>query len=200
MQEAKTIVIGCGALAREMVTLIERHKLTGVTVTCLPAIWHNRPQLIPEGVRGKIQKARAEGYERIFVAYADCGTGGLLDQVLEEEGVTRIGGDHCYAFYRGTETFTEEFFEDPYCFYLTDYLARHFQRLIVEAFWLDSHPELEEQLFGHYTTLVYLAQSDDPELDKAARRAAERLGLAFKRIDTGFGELEQFMRTAAEAV
>src|SRR5690554_1479950 len=102
----RTRIIACGALAREVVEALRALPGMGqpgapLDVTCLPAIWHNRPQKIPEGVRAKIRAARAEGIERVLVAYGDCGTGGQLDQVLEEEGATRIGGPHCYAFYSG---------------------------------------------------------------------------------------------------
>ncbi len=197
MTAEKTLIVGCGALAREIVAVVKAHGWQQVSITCLPAIWHNRPQLIPEGVREKIRKGRRDGFERIFVAYGDCGTGGLLDRVLEEEGAIRIGGDHCYAFYRGIEDFNREHFDDPTCFYLTDYLARHFERLIIQGLWIDKHPELKEQYFGHYTGLIYLAQQDDPELDRKAEAAAETLDLAYERVFTGMGELEGFLRQAA---
>lgn len=197
MPAGKTLIVGCGALAREIVAVIRANGWQEIQVTCLPAIWHNRPERIPEGVREKIRKGRSEGFERIFVAYGDCGTGGLLDRVLEEEGATRIAGDHCYAFYRGVEAFDEEHFADPTAFYLTDYLARHFDRLIVQGLWLDRHPELLEAYFGHYTRLVYLAQQEDPELDRKAETAAEFLGLAYQRIFTGMGGLESFLKQAA---
>lgn len=193
----KTLIVGCGALAREIVAVVKAYGWEGVSVTCLPAIWHNRPEKIPGGVREKIRKGRKDGYERIFVAYGDCGTGGLLDAVLEEEGASRIGGDHCYAFYRGVEAFNAGHDKDPTCFYLTDYLARHFDRLIIQGLWLDRHPELMEQIFGHYTRLVYLAQTEDPELDRLAQAAAETLGLDYEKVVTGMGELERFLRQAA---
>lgn len=191
----QTLVIACGALAREIVDLVSAHKLDRIAVTCLPAIWHNTPEKIPEGVRGKIRAARAQ-YDRILVAYGDCGTGGLLDRVLEEEGVARIDGPHCYQFYMGTADFAARAEAEPGCFFLTDYLARHFDRLIVEGLGLDRHPELRDDYFGNYTTLVYLAQTDDAALDAAARRAAERLGLAYERRATGYGELGDFIRAA----
>jgi hypothetical protein len=191
----QTLVIACGALAREIVDLVATHHLDRIAVTCLPAIWHNTPEKIPEGVRAKIRAARAQ-YARIVVAYGDCGTGGLLDRVLEEEGVTRIDGPHCYQFYMGTADFTARAEAEPGCFFLTDYLARHFDRLIVEGLGLDRHPELRDDYFGNYTTLVYLAQTDDAALDAAARRGAERLGLAYERRMTGYGELGDFIRAA----
>ncbi len=197
MSAEKTLIVGCGALAREIVAVVKANGWQQVSITCLPAIWHNRPELIPEGVREKIRKGREQGFERIFVAYGDCGTGGLLDRVLEEEGASRIGGDHCYAFYRGVEAFNAAHDDDPTCFYLTDYLARHFDRLIIQGLWLDRHPELLPQYFGHYSRLVYLAQVEDPELDRKAEAAAETLGLAYERVFTGMGELESFLRGAA---
>lgn len=189
----RTLVIGCGALARELIEIIRLNDWRHMTVTCLPASWHNTPQHIPDGVRRKIRAGRAEGYERILVAYGDCGTGGILDALIAEEGVERAPGDHCYAFFRGVAAFGEDFDRDPTAFYLTDYLARHFQRLIVEGLKLDRHPELLEAFFGHYTKVVYLAQTDDPALDALARAAAERLGLAYERIGTGYGDLARFL-------
>lgn len=189
----RTLVIGCGALARELIEIIRLNDWRHMTVTCLPASWHNTPQHIPDGVRRKIRAGREEGYERILVAYGDCGTGGILDALIAEEGVERAPGDHCYAFFRGIEAFGAEFDRDPTAFYLTDYLARHFQRLIVEGLKLDRHPELLQDFFGHYTKVVYLAQTDDPALDALARAAAERLGLAYERIETGYGDLASFL-------
>lgn len=190
-----TLLIACGALAREVVDVIRLNGLSHVSVTCLPAIWHNTPNKIPEGVRRKIGEARGR-YDRILVLYGDCGSGGLLDQVLEEEGVERIDGPHCYAFYRGIEDFLAEADRDPTCFYLTDYLARHFERLIIQGLGLDRHPELLPSYFGNYTALVYLAQTDDPALRAKAEAAAERLGLAFRYRFTGYGELGQFIQSA----
>jgi hypothetical protein len=193
----QTLVIACGALAREIVDLVNAHGLDRIAVTCLPAIWHNTPQKIPEGVRAKIRAAKGE-YGHIVVAYGDCGTGGLLDRVIEEEGVARIDGPHCYQFYMGTADFTALTDAEPGCFFLTDYLARHFDRLIVEGLGLDRHPELRDDYFGNYTRLVYLAQVEDPALDEAAERAAARLGLKYERRQTGYGELGDFIRTAGE--
>lgn len=189
-----TLVIGCGALARELVELIRLNGWSHITVTCLPAGWHNTPEKIAEGVRRKIRAGRAEGFARILVAYGDCGTGGILDKVLAEEGgVERIAGDHCYAFFRGVAAFQAEHEQDITCFYLTDYLVRHFDRLIIEGLGLDRHPELRDAYFGHYTTVVYLAQTDDPALDAAAEAAARKLGLAYRRVKTGYGELATFL-------
>jgi len=189
------LLIACGALAREVVDVVRLNGLSHVSVTCLPAIWHNTPGKIPEGVRRKIGEARGR-YDRVLVMYGDCGTGGGLDRLLEEEGVERIDGPHCYAFYRGIEDFLAEADRDPTCFYLTDYLARHFDRLIVEGLGIDRHPELLASYFGNYTTLVYLAQTEDAALEAKAKAAAERLGLAYRYQFTGYGELGRFIQAA----
>lgn len=191
-----TLLIACGALAREVVDVIRLNGLSHVSVTCLPAIWHNTPDKIPEGVRRKIGEARGH-YDRILVLYGDCGSGGLLDQLLEEEGVERIDGPHCYAFYSGVEDFLAEADADPTCFYLTDYLARHFDRLIIEGLGIDRHPELLPLYFGNYTTLVYLAQTEDADLETKAKAAAECLGLAYRHHFTGYGELGSFIQAAS---
>jgi hypothetical protein len=179
-----------------VVDVIRLNGLSHVSVTCLPAIWHNTPDKIPEGVRRKIGEARGH-YDRILVLYGDCGSGGLLDQLLEEEGVERIDGPHCYAFYSGVEDFLAEADADPTCFYLTDYLARHFDRLIIEGLGIDRHPELLPLYFGNYTTLVYLAQTEDADLETKAKAAAERLGLAYRHHFTGYGELGSFIQAAS---
>lgn len=193
-----TLVIACGALAREMLAVAEQQGLANLAITCLPAIWHNRPEKIPEGVRGKIREAKGK-YDRIFVAYGDCGTGGELDRVLVEEGVERIEGPHCYQFFAGTDAFEAMMEAEPGSFFLTDYLARHFDRLMIEGLGLDKHPELRDDYFGNYRKLVYLAQTEDADLTRRAIAAAERIGLAFERRSTGYGELQGFMRRAAGA-
>ncbi len=191
-----TLLIACGALARELLALIRLNGWTHMTVSCLPAIWHNRPQNIAPGVREKIRANRAS-YDRILVVYADCGTGGELDRVLEEEGVERIDGPHCYAFYRGLDRFAEEADADPTCFYLTDYLVRHFDRLMIEGLGLDRHPELLPEYFGNYTKLVFLDQAGQADLLPKAEAAAERLGLVFEHRPTGMGELASFLAQAS---
>ena len=190
------LLIACGALAREIVDLIEKNRWAAFDVACLPAKWHNTPQFIPEGVRGKIREAK-DRYRRIFVLYGDCGTGGLLDKVLEEEGVERIGGPHCYAFYSGNETFAAAADDDVTSFYLTDYLARHFDKLIWQGLGIAEHPELLPMYFGNYRKLVYLAQTRDPKLDMKARAAAAKLGLQYEHRFTGYGELDTAMRERA---
>jgi len=196
--QPSTLIIGCGALAREMVSFIDAAKLDAIAVTCLPAHLHNRPHKIPAILEQKIRQAR-RNYDRVFVLYGDCGTGGEIDRVCARHGVERIDGSHCYEFYAGREDFKELTDAEPACFFLTDYLVRHFKRLIVTGLGLDRHPELRDDYFGNYKKLVYLAQTDDPALTAKAERAADFLGLAFERRFTGLGELADFMKRAASA-
>lgn len=194
-----TLLIACGALAWEITDVIRLNGWSHLAVQCLPAHWHNTPHLIPEAVRAKIRDNRAR-FDRIAVVYGDCGTGGLLDRVLEEEGVERIDGPHCYQFYAGRAAFEAMHDAEPGTFYLTDYLVKHFDRLIIAGLGLDRHPQLRDDYFGNYRRLVYLAQVEDPALDAAAARAAQRLGLAYERRFTGYGELGDFMARAARPV
>jgi hypothetical protein len=189
-----TLVIGCGALARELLAVADR--LPGVEVTCLPANLHNRPERIAPAVRAKVGAAREEHGQdlRIFIGYADCGTGGDLDRVLAELDLDRLPGAHCYEFYATSAAFRELQDEEPGTFYLTDFLCRSFESLVLKGLGLDRHPELLPLYFGNYRRLVYLAQTDDPELDARARAAARRLGLAYERRFTGFGDLAPAIR------
>ena len=176
----RVLVIACGALAREILALREG-PLGAFDVTCLPAPSCTiGPSGIPEAVRRKIRANRA-AYDEILCLYGDCGTGGALDRVLEEEGVSRIAGAHCYAFFAGEAAFEAMMDEEPGTFFLTDFLARHFDRLVIEGLGLDRFPQLRDDYFGHYRRLVYLAQTDDAELTAKAEAAARRLGLAFER-------------------
>ena len=184
--QPRVLVVGCGALARELVALTK--DLPNVDITCLPATLHNRPGGIPAAVRERIRRRRA-GYDRVFVAYADCGTGGLLDPVIAEEGVERLAGAHCYEFYATSPEFAKLVEDEPATFFLTDFLARNFDRLVIKGLGLDRHPELRDQYFGNYQRLVYLAQTDDPALTVTAHRAARRLGLRYERRRTDYGEL-----------
>ena len=192
----RTLLISCGALAREVLALIELNGWTHMSVACLPAKLHNTPARIPEAVRSKIRGARRK-YDPILVLYGDCGTGGRLDAVLAEEGLERIPGAHCYAFYSGVDAFLAHAEAEPACFYLTDYLARHFERLVIAGLGLDRHPELLPLYFGNYEKLIYLAQAPDPELELKAKAAALRLGLTYEHRPTGYGDLQDFLRRAS---
>lgn len=197
----RVLLIACGALAREILALREANRWRGLDLACLPAKLHNEPARIPDAVRDRIRRARAEGYARVFVVYADCGTGGLLDRVCEEEGVERIEGPHCYSFFDGNGLFAAraEQGEEVTAFYLTDFLARQFETLVWKGMGLDRHPQLRDMIFGNYRDLVYLAQTDDPALEAKARAAADKLGLGFRMRRTGYGDLAPFLARAAAA-
>ena len=187
---ANVLLIACGALAREIVELIRLNDWDHVRVQCLPAELHNRPESIPEAVRTEID-ANRDAFQHIFVAYADCGTGGRLDSLLEEYGVERLPGAHCYEFFAGTSEFKQLAETNPGTFYLTDFLARHFDRLVRRGLGLDRHPDLMPQYFGNYERLVYLAQSESPELESLARQHAEWLGLDYEYVFTGLDHVNR---------
>lgn len=193
-ESAAVLIIACGALAREINAITSANSLDHISLTCLPAILHNRPEKIPNAVRQAIREGRERGFERIAIAYADCGTGGYLDRVCEEENVTRIAGPHCYAFFSGTDDFLARDDADMDAFFLTDFLAKQFEAFVIEPLGLDRHPELRDDYFGHYKRLVYLAQVEDAALEAKARAAAGRLGLAFEKRVTGYGDLADFVR------
>lgn len=186
--DARVLVLACGAVAREVLAVIRLNDWTHVSVRCLPAKLHATPQRIPGAVDAKLREL-AGAYESVFVAYADCGTAGALDAVLAKHGVERLPGAHCYGFLTGNDAFDVMHDEEPGTFYLTDFLARHFDALVVRSLGLDRYPELLPQYFGNYKRLVYLAQTDDEALLDRARAAAAFLGLEFERRRTGYGEL-----------
>jgi hypothetical protein len=169
--------------------VLAENRLDHVELTCLPAILHNHPEKIAPEIEREIREAREAGISSIFVAYADCGTGGLLDVVCDREGVERIPGPHCYSFFMGNAEFETEGEATMRAFFLTDFLARQFDAFVTKPLGLDRHPQLRDMYFGNYEKLVYLAQSDDAELDARAEAAARFLGLAYERRRTGYGDL-----------
>ncbi len=194
--QGKVLLLACGALGREIVDLIERNRWEAFDLQCLPAKWHNTPDKIVPALREKIAQAKSR-YQSIFVLYGDCGTGGELDRLLAEEGIERLEGPHCYAFFSGNEAFAKTADEDVTAFFLTDYLARHFDKLIWEGLGMDRHPELLPLYFGNYTKIVFLAQTRNEDLAKKAMEAAKRLGLAYEYRFTDYGELERDLKARA---
>jgi hypothetical protein len=187
-EHPEVLVLACGAIAREVLAVISLNGWTHVDVRCLPAKLHSTPQLIPGAVDAKLTEIGGR-YDCVFVAYADCGTGGRLDLVLDHHKVERLPGAHCYGFLAGNDVWGALHEAEPATFYLTDFLARQFDALVVRALKLDTHPELLPFVFGNYRRLLYLAQTDDPELDGRAEDAAAFLGLSYERRRTGYGEL-----------
>ena len=193
---ARKLIIACGALAHEIAALRRANGWTAIDVVCLPPELHNRPERIAGAVREKIRAHRAE-YGDIFIAYGDCGTGGALDAVLREEGIERIAGAHCYEFFATPAVFAALADAEPGSFYLTDFLLRHFERLVIEGLGIDRHPELLTVYFGNYRRLVYLAQAPKPDSEAEARAAAARLGLEYRFQATGYGGLERSLTAFA---
>ena len=183
-----TLLIACGALAREIAALKRANGWSALEVRCLPAQLHNHPERIAPAVRAAIQ-ANRDHYTNIFVVYGDCGTGGQLDAVLREEGIERLPGAHCYEFLATSAVFAQLADAEPGTFYLTDFLLRHFERLVVRTLGLDRHPELTQEYFRNYKKLVYLAQVETPGAIERARQIADRFGFAFEYRFTGYGEL-----------
>ncbi|MFD3189618.1 DUF1638 domain-containing protein [Sedimentitalea sp. HM32M-2] len=185
----RVLLIACGALAREILDLKARNGWDHMDLTCLPAILHNHPDRITAAVEEAIGKHRAR-YDKVFVVYADCGTGGQLQAACDRLGVEMVRGPHCYSFYEGNDTFAEHA-DEISAFYLTDFLARQFDAFVWKPLGLDRYPEMRHTIFGNYTKLVYLAQTDDPDLTARAQGYAQRLGLDFERRATGYGDLDR---------
>jgi hypothetical protein len=183
-----TLLIACGALAREIAALKRANAWNELEVRCLPAQLHNRPEHIAPAVRAAIQ-ANRDRYAKIFVVYGDCGTGGQLDAVLQQEGVERLPGAHCYEFLATREVFAQLADAEPGTFYLTDFLLRHFERLVIRPLGLDRHPELAGEYFRNYRRLVYLSQAPRSGAIEQARRIAASFGFEFEHRFTGYGEL-----------
>lgn len=187
-KHGQVLLLACGALAREILALTEANGWSHMDLQCLPANLHLYPDKIPDAVEEAVKAARSS-YDDIFVVYADCGTGGLLAARCAELGVKMVAGPHCYSFFEGNETFAEHADSEFTAFYLTDFLVRQFDAFVWKPMGLDKHPQLRDMYFGNYEKLVYLAQTNAPELDKQAEQAAERLGLKYERRFTGYGDL-----------
>ena len=184
------LLLACGALAQELLALKRLGGWDHVSIECLPAQLHNTPREIPEAVRAKLEEVK-DSYDEIFVAYADCGTGGRLDAVLDEYGIERLPGAHCYEFFAGAERFAEIHEAELGTFFLTDFMVRQFDAIVIRGLGLDRHPELRSIYFENYRRVVYLAQTDTPELVAEARKCAEQLGLEFETCFTGLDPLHR---------
>lgn len=192
--KGRILLIACGALAREILDLKAANGWTHLDLTCLPANLHLYPEKITAAVRAAVAKHR-DNYDDIFVVYADCGTGGLLQTACAEMGVQMVAGPHCYSFFEGNARFAKTSETEITTFYLTDFLVRQFDAFIIKPMGLDRHPELRDMYFGNYEKLVYQAQTDDPALTEKAKTCAETLGLTFERRFTGYGDLKVALET-----
>ena len=185
----KILILACGALAKEIAVLIHLNGWTHLKTRYLPAILHNTPEKITEQLRMILQSSQTK-FSKIFIGYADCGTGGKIDSLLDEFDVQRLPGAHCYEFFAGKQTFAEIMEEEIGSYFLTDFLVKAFEKLVWQGMKIDRHPELLPIYFKHYKKLVYLAQSENLELQTQAHEIAERLGLVYEKRVTGYGELE----------
>lgn len=192
----KTVnIIACGALANELVALKSLNDWQHFNVDCVPAKYHSTPNLIPDAVREKITKFSQENDGEILIAYGDCGTGGELDRIIEDNQakgikISRLPGAHCYQFFAGQQEFEDLHEAEIGTFYLTDFLTQHFETYVWKMLGLDRKPELLDMYFGNYKKLVFLAQTENEDLTEKAKIGAERLGLTFERIFTGYGEMQ----------
>ena len=194
------LIIACGAIAPEILAVRETLGRAGqaLTLRCMPADFHNRPEKIVPALTA-ILDTEQERYETIFIGYGDCGTGGALDRLITERGLSRLPGAHCYEFFTGSPDFAALMDEEPGTFFLTDYLARHFEGLVIAGLGLDRFPELMKDYFGHYTKLVYLSQREDEALVSKARQAAKTLSLRFEQRHTGYGALKPALTALVSA-
>jgi len=195
----KVLVIACGAIARELVRIRKLNQWDHIDFQCLPPHLHNQPAGIAPEVKAKIDSL-AGHYRKIFIGYADCGTGGALDKVLNNYEIERIHGAHCYEFFAGSSLFQNLAETEPGSFYLTDFLTRHFDRLVIEGLGIDRVPRLKRVYFNNYTRLVYLAQSDSQELRIMARKHADYLGLEYEHHDCGTRPLSKLLKPYLEQV
>ncbi|MBX2836920.1 MAG: DUF1638 domain-containing protein [Gammaproteobacteria bacterium] len=187
---AKTLVLACGAISHELVAVLKANDWHHIDIQCLPADWHNTPELIAPAIEQKILENQLK-YDRILVGYGDCGSGGKLDVVLKKYGVERLPGDHCYAFFAGVDVFQKIYEDEIGTFYLTDYLATFFDRLILEGFGIKKHPELRDMYFGNYTRVLYLAQTENENMLNAAKAAASAINLPLEVHYTGLNPFQQ---------
>jgi len=194
---SRVLIIACGALAREITALQRASGWSAFAVRCLPPELHNRPERIAPAVREVIRAERPH-YASMFVAYADCGTGGVLDAMLAQEGVERLPGAHCYEAFATSAVFAQLADEEPGTFYLTDFLLRHFERLVIAGLGIDRHPELAASYFANYRRLTYLAQTHDERARARAAGIAQRMGLEFQYRFTGYGELGRALQALHE--
>ena len=193
------LVLACGALASEIVHFIRLNGWEHIALACLPARLHNTPERIVPELEARLRDV-ASRYEKVLIGYADCGTGGRLDALVGRwENVERLPGAHCYEFFATSPRFYELHEAEPGTFYLTDFLTRHFDRLVWQSLGLDRHPQLRDMYFGNYHRLAYLSQFDDQRLVEQARSAAVRLGLEFQHHRVGLGELATSLERFAAA-
>jgi hypothetical protein len=187
-------LVACGALARELLAITSQFPDDALDITCLPASWHNHPERIVPGLRRKVAALRRQGRE-VAVVYGDCGTGGEIDAFLREQQLDRIPGPHCYEMFLGPAEFEGEMERELGTFFLTDYMVRHFERIVMQGMGLRKHPQLRDMYFGSYRRVLYIAQTEDRALQDKARAAAMELELEYKYRFTGFGDFTSWVES-----
>ena len=192
-QKEDILIIGCGALAHEINEIIRLNNWKNITLKCLNANLHNRPEKLPAKIKYVIDQ-HIEDYNKIFIAYADCGTGGLIDLMLKDYDIERLEGSHCYEFYAGMRSFKELSEKEIGTFYLTDFLVKHFDRLVIEGLGISEHPNLKDDYFKNYKNVVYLAQNPSNDLELKARKCADFLNLEFSIHYTGLENFEHQLK------
>ena len=189
------LIIGCGALAHEVREIIKLNDWDNVRLQCLNADLHNTPKILPKKIK-ESSDSNINDYSKIFLAYADCGTGGLIDLILKDYDIERLDGAHCYEFYSGSSVFEELSEKEIGTFYLTDFLVKNFDRLVVDGLGIQKYPALKEEYFKNYKNVVYLAQKQDNVLESKARECADYLNLEFSALFTGLNNLENQLSKA----
>ena len=195
MKDKEILIIGCGAIAHEVREIIELNNWDNVRLQCLNADLHNTPKILPAKIKESID-SNINDYSKIFLAYADCGTGGLIDLILKDYDIERLDGAHCYEFYSGSSVFEELSEKEIGTFYLTDFLVKNFDRLVVYGLGIQKYPALKEKYFKNYKNVVYLAQKQDNVLESKARECADYLNLEFSALFTGLNNLENQLSKA----
>ena len=195
MKDKEILIIGCGAIAHEVREIIELNNWDNVRLQCLNADLHNTPKILPAKIKESID-SNINDYSKIFLAYADCGTGGLIDLILKDYDIERLDGAHCYEFYSGSSVFEELSEKEIGTFYLTDFLVKNFDRLVVDGLGIQKYPALKEEYFKNYKNVVYLAQKQDNVLESKARECADYLNLEFSTLFTGLNNLENQLSKA----
>ena len=195
MKDKEILIIGCGAIAHEVREIIELNNWDNVRLQCLNADLHNTPKILPKKIKEAID-TNLNDYSKIFLAYADCGTGGLIDLILKDYDIERLDGAHCYEFYSGSSVFEELSEKEIGTFYLTDFLVKNFDRLVVDGLGIQKYPALKEEYFKNYKNVVYLAQKQDNVLESKARECADYLNLEFSTLFTGLNNLENQLSKA----
>jgi hypothetical protein len=193
---SRTAVIACGALAAD-VRKLARRRGWSIDVHPVPALLHNRPEKIPSAVANELERL-SDRYERVAVAYGDCGTYGGLDRALADTGITRLQGQHCYELIARDEV-REALEEEPGTYFITDFLARTFDHTVMKELGLDRYPELRDAYFGNYTRVIWLAQRPTLGTKLAAERAAAALELPLEVREVGDAGLERALESLLAA-